>query len=299
MVRQREYQVISDRVIVIYDAMFPLYIVRGETKNFLIDAGVTARAGDFYTRITRVLEAEECQSKGIDTLLLTHSHWDHAGAATMLQDKFHFDVIASTRTVELLKKEKVIAFIDRLNRDYKKMIDDTSASCFGELKNMSSVKEGDKIPVGPESWFEVFETPGHTKCSTSYLLYPEKILFAGDAAGVLERDGGIKPLFLSSYLDYEASLQKLIALDAHYYGFPHNKFIEGPEQVKSFLKRSLAKARKVKDAIRELLKAGESDEKIAEIIYRREFPKPTLMGPPEALMINLNAMTKAVRIECP
>ncbi|MCP5104729.1 MAG: hypothetical protein GY950_15195 [bacterium] len=52
MAKTREYELIGNRkqVILLHDKLFPLYIVKGE-KNFLIDSGVTSRAGAFRERI--------------------------------------------------------------------------------------------------------------------------------------------------------------------------------------------------------------------------------------------------------
>lgn len=298
MVKQRDYEILEDQVIVIYHKMFPLYVVKGK-KNFLIDSGVTARAEEFCKNLNRVLgETGGTEKDGIQTLMLTHSHWDHTGASSYLQEKYGFDVIASERAVELLQKPKVIGFIDRLNQDYKKMIGDESNNAFTGLERLNTVKEGDTVHVDDYGHFEVYETPGHTKCSVSYLLQPGKILFPGDATGVLETDGSIKPLFLSSFTDYENSLEKLLGLDAEILAFPHNLIIRGKKNVKKHIQASLDRTRSIRDIIIDQLDKEDNIDKIAHRLYLREFPKPTLLGPREALMINLEAMIKSVRKEC-
>ncbi len=294
----KKFEQVAENVVLLCDKMFPLYLITGE-RNFLMDSGVTTRGEDFFQRITRTLtELTGDESAGIDTLLLTHSHWDHAGAAYYLQSKFDFDVLGSHRTVELLAKDKVIGFIDRLNRDYKKMCNDTSDRSFGRLTKMRGVGEGDKIPVSGDRYFDVFATPGHTKCSTSYLLQPEGVLFPGDASGVLEQTGGFKPLFLSSYTNYTDSIRKLIELNANILALPHNRYVKGAAKVKQHLEGALTKTEETRDLILGFLKEEPDVAKIAETIYRKEFPKPTLMGPREALMINLEAMVKSVAQEC-
>jgi len=326
--KQRLYDMITPQVMVIYDKMFPLYIVKG-AKNFLIDSGVTAKAREFQEKIDQVLKeiGDNPSSSGnfptasftpetvlrygivsgdpgfgkrpgIDTLLLTHSHWDHTGASSFLQKYYGFDVLASQRTVDLLQKRKVIDFVNRLNQDYKKMVKDTSDTVFDGLDMCRTVVEGERIPVDGDAYFEVIETPGHTKCSISFLLHPWKILFPGDATGVLEQDGAVKPLFLSSYRDYENSILKLVGLGAEVLAFPHNLIIKGKEKVSEHIERSLLRTRDIKDKIIGFLETEKDSEKIAETIYLQEFPKPTLLGHKEALMINLEAMIKCVKSEC-
>ncbi len=287
----KKFDSISDDVVLFHNKTFPLYIIKGD-KNFLIDAGVTTLAATFAADIESILE-----EKTLDTLLLTHSHWDHTGAASILQETFNFDIKGSQRAVGLLQKPKVITFINRLNQDYKNQLGDDSDAAFTMLQNLSPVTEGDRIEVSDDRFIEVFETPGHTQCSVSYLLHPEKILFPGDAAGVVETDGSVKPLFLSSYKNYEDSLQKLIDIEAEILAFPHNRYLAGKDKVAAYLARSLERTRKTKDEILSMLAKTDDYDLIAEELMKKEFPKPTLLGPKEALMINFKAMANAVNRE--
>lgn len=295
----KEFETFGKRVQVlrVNDNLFPLYIVKGE-KNFLIDSGVTARAEVFHERIEKALkESSHSASNRIDTLLLTHSHWDHTGAAYYLQQVYNFNVMASLRTVELLQKQKVIGFIDRLNQEYKAMQKETSETRFDRLDKLDDVSGGDIIKVDADNYFEVIETPGHTKCAVSYLLHPDNILFMGDSAGLLEKDGSIKPIFLSSYSEYECSLRKLMTLEVEAMAFPHNRLLFGNDKVKKYLQDSLARTQEVKGEILKILKDEKDTSRIAETLYQQEFPITSIMGPKEAMMINLEAMVKAVAHE--
>lgn len=287
------------QVLRVNDNLFPLYIVKGE-KNFLIDSGVTARAKVFHERIEKALKESGPsgnQRQRIDTLLLTHTHWDHTGAAFYLQQIYDFNVMASRRGVELLEKQKVVGFIDRLNQEYKTMLKDVSDTRFDHLDKLEAVSAGDTIRVDEGNYFEVIETPGHTKCAVSYLLHPDNVLFMGDSAGLLEKDGSIKPIFLSNYSEYEDSLRKLMSLEVEAMAFPHNRFLTGKDKVKKYLQDSLTRTQEVKEAILKILKDEKDIAKIAESLYQQEFPITSIMGPKEAMMINLEAMVKAVAHE--
>jgi glyoxylase-like metal-dependent hydrolase (beta-lactamase superfamily II) len=287
----KKFDSITYDVLLFHNKTFPLYIIKGD-KNFLIDAGVTTLASTFVEDIKSQLGENK-----LDTLLLTHSHWDHTGAASILQETFNFDVKGSQRAVDLLQKPKVIKFINRLNQDYKDQLDDESDAAFTLLKDLSPVKEGDRVEISAGRFIEVFETPGHTQCSASYLLHPEMILFPGDAAGVVETDGSVKPLFLSSYKNYEDSLKKLINIEAEVLAFPHNRYLRGKDVVAGYLARSLERTQQTKDEILTMLSKTDDYDVIAEELMRKEFPKPTLLGPREALMINFKAMANAVNRE--
>jgi glyoxylase-like metal-dependent hydrolase (beta-lactamase superfamily II) len=164
-------------------------------------------------------------------------------------------------------------------------------------RDIRAVKENDIIPLGGGQELEVFETPGHTRCSISFLLKPELILFPGDAAGVMEKNGLIKPLFLSSYTQYEASLKKLLALEPEALALAHNTAIRGRNRAKEFLVNSLAETRKLKEKILVWLRQTKDFGCIAEKILAEEYAAPTIMGPREALVINVTAMVKSVYYE--
>ena len=83
-----------------------------------------------------------------------------------------------------------------MNTRFNNVLDVNEKAEFPELQKLSILKEGDKIEIDNNRYFEVISSPGHTKCSISFLMMPDKILFPGDAAGVLERNKKIKPLFL-------------------------------------------------------------------------------------------------------
>jgi glyoxylase-like metal-dependent hydrolase (beta-lactamase superfamily II) len=299
MVKQRDYDLVDDRgmVIVMYDKLFPLYIVRGE-RNFLIDSGAAADAAAVHERIERVLVETGGEAQGIGALLLTHTHWDHTGAASYLQEKYGFDVIASPRGVDLLQKRKVVEIINKMNRDYEKMMDLEPGAAVESLQNLVKASDGSRIPVTDSDYFEVIETPGHTRCSLSYLLQPARILFPGDAAGLVDEDGSVKPVFFSSFAEYVQSLEKLISFEAEAICLAHNKFLKGAEKVKKHLQDGLDGAHKVRDLIQHYWNKEKDPDRTAEAVYDREFPRSTLFGTRETTLLSIKSLIEATKI-CP
>jgi len=289
MIRKVEY--ISESLIRINDLMFPLYIIKGD-RNYLIDCGISAKANFFYNSIKNTINNEK-----IDVVLLTHSHYDHTGACSFLQGKYNFEIYASKRAVELLKKPKVIEYINNLNKEFNKIenVDEDIFKC-SELDNLIPLNDGQIIKIDKEHSLTAFETRGHTKCSMSYFLLPERILFLGDASGVLEKNRNIKPLFLSSYKDYIKSINKLIKLDAEILAMPHNRFIKGKEKVKTHLINSIKAAERLKENILAKIHFKNTDD-IAQNLLPKLFPEPTIVGPKEAFEVNLKAMVETVKRE--
>ena len=279
---------LAGNVFVLHDPMFPLYLIKG-TKNILLDCSILARTAEIEAGLVAILGDEK-----IDTVLLTHSHYDHTGALAYLQARHHFNIYASQRTKEILENPKAIEFIDRLNQEFKRILNRNDSLHVTMPENMNAVHEGDRIAVGKDQWLQVYETPGHTRCSLSFLLLPENILFPGDAAGVMEKNKTIKPLFLIGFSQYLASLEKLSKLNADILALPHNQAIKGRKNVETFFSRSIQETHKLKAILLRELQNSNDFEAIAKKIFAQEYPLPTLDGPQEALLINLTAMIKSI-----
>lgn len=294
MVKEKIYDFIDDNVIVVYDRTFPVYIILGE-MNYLVDCGPAARAPELINTISHIQkETADWDRPGIDTLLLTHSHWDHVGGASLLQQHFGFNVLASERTIELLSKPKVIQMIDRMNQAYKSVIKDRSGTHFSGLSQMKPLAAETHIQLDRELELEVFAVPGHTKCSLAFLLTPGNILFPGDATGLREPDGTIRPLFFSSYSDYETSIRLLLDLDVAILALPHNRPVKSKDRVNTYLKASHQKTREVRNAIVGYLDQDLGTSQVAEMIYEREFPNISFMGPRDILIMNLESMVRSI-----
>jgi glyoxylase-like metal-dependent hydrolase (beta-lactamase superfamily II) len=291
MVKRKTFSNLQENVYTIHDPMFPLYVIRGK-QNLMIDCSILAKAKDIEIKLHELLGKEK-----IDLVLLTHSHYDHTGACSYLQEKHGFGIVASMRTKEILENDKAIEFIDNLNQKFKKILNDQSASIFAKPVRVRGVGENETIRISDSQMINVLETPGHTRCSISFLLKPENILFPGDAAGVVEKSGKIKPLFLSSYSLYEQSLKKLITIKADMLALPHNTAIKGGGKVQEFLKSSLRETQKLKKEILAALQKTNDFALIAENILSQEYTLPAIMGPREALLINVTAMVKSIFYE--
>jgi 2-aminobenzoylacetyl-CoA thioesterase len=291
MVKTKKFSLIADNVFVIHDPMFPIYLIRNE-KNILVDCSILAKGPELEANLAEILGKEK-----IDTVLLTHSHYDHTGACAYLQARHHFNIIASQRTEEILQNPKAIEFIDKLNQEFKRLLKQQDPMHVTMPENISAVHEGDRIPVTENQWLQVYETPGHTRCSLSFLLLPDNILFPGDAAGVMEKNSAIKPLFLSSYTQYLSSLEKISALSAEILALPHNQIIKGRKNVAAFFSRSLLETQNLKNKISQELATSTDFTAIAEKLFSQEYPLPTIDGPREALLINLTAMVKSIYYE--
>ncbi len=135
------------------------YVTASETTR---EAAVIDPGGD-AGKISDVLRKDNLKLKYI---ILTHAHFDHAGAAAELQEETGAQVLAHEKDALLLKNT------------------DAQAALFGMQTSRPPrpdyfLKGGDSIKIGDVE-MEVIETPGHTPGGISLYVKDAKVVFTGD-----------------------------------------------------------------------------------------------------------------------
>ncbi len=273
---------------------YPMFLVDAQ-KPVIFEAGVCF-AGNIYAKEIRAILGNRQPS----ALFLTHVHWDHCGAVSYLKETFpSLKVAASGLAVEILKRQNALALITKLNEDARIMMSsfpgvdcsqflDDSFRPFTvdiELEDDSIMNLGDGTTV------EILATPGHTRDHHSYYLRKEKILIAGEAAGLLMRSGNVTTEFLFSYDAYVSSLERLAALPIEVFCQGHQLVLVGSDKINDFFKRSINETISFKDRVFELL--DEEDGSLDRVIQRVKAERyDTIKGmkqPEVPYMINLKA----------
>jgi len=156
--------------------------------------------------------------KDIDSIALTHMHFDHSGGAEAFARATNAKVYISEKDGELLRKK------DKKATGYESPI--------AEMPDVELVyvKEGDMI--GP---LRVIETPGHTSGSICLYEPEEKLLFTGDT--VFANGIGRFDMPTGNQEELKRSLMKLSELEVRILYPGHGDTIGGePEDVRAFLK---------------------------------------------------------------
>ncbi len=132
-------------------------VINDETKEcFIIDPGASGKQ-----------LAEKIRQDGLEpvAVLLTHGHFDHAGAAKTLKDEFDISVYAHEAEADTLKDpQKNVSWMVNCKESYE-------ADIF--LKDEEIIKlAGFDI--------KVLHTPGHTEGGCCYYIAEEDVVFTGD-----------------------------------------------------------------------------------------------------------------------
>ncbi|MCB0362507.1 MAG: hydroxyacylglutathione hydrolase, partial [Bdellovibrionales bacterium] len=165
-----------------------------------------------------VLKALANSGKRLDSILLTHHHFDHVGGVSELRQKYGCEIYGSEEDQHRLPP---------LSR---------------------SLKDQDSFSIG-KSWCSVIEVPGHTLGHIAFWFPEDKILFCGDTLFSL----GCGRLFEGSPQQMWHSLQKIRSLPeesqiycAHEYTLANGKFASYLEPENEELAAYLQKAKEMR-----------------------------------------------------
>lgn len=276
---------------------YPMYLFNAPQPT-VFDACVSF-AGNIYVEEIRTVLGDREPS----ILFLTHVHWDHCGATSHLKDVFpSMKVAASELAAGILERPNAVALMKRLNDEARIEI----LSCPGVDKTRIidkpfrpfqvdiELKDGSTFDLGNGTIVEILATPGHTRDHHSFYMPRERILIAGEAAGLLLQSGDVATEFLSSYDDYLSSLERLAALPVDIFCQGHGLVLVGREEINDFFRRSIEETISFKERVFELLdQENGSLERVMQCIKAERYDNiPGMKQSEIPYMINLKAKVK-------
>ena len=153
------------------------YLVRGERATAIVDCGP---ASSFESTLSAI---ETAGIEAVDWIVLTHIHFDHAGAAGHLAECFpQASVAVHPRGARHLVDPT------RLWKGVQAVYGARTEELWGRplaigSERVRSVSDGGKIELGGRSLLAI-ETPGHAPHHHSWLDTASQDIFAGDAIGM-------------------------------------------------------------------------------------------------------------------
>ena len=294
--RRRAEGRIHERITAIAHVAYPGYVVKGDDRSLMIDAGLNLLGPRYLASLNELLG----DAGQLDYLLLTHSHYDHVGAAFYLKRHLpSLRVGGHERLAGLLQKPSALELMNRLSDSHvelrKECASDEDLSLQPFVIDLL-LKEGDELELGGLTC-RVYEVPGHTRDSLAFHFPEVGALFAGDACGVLEAGPGrgVRVEFLSSYGDYLDSIKRMIALGPEMLCLGHAWTLTG-EDVVDFLELSVAETFRHRELIERYLDAagGEVEQAIRELGRDEHDVKGGIRQQRAAYMTNLAAQVKHI-----
>lgn len=271
----------------------PIFLL-DRPEPVIFDAGLSC-AGKIYVEAIKSVLGHRQPS----ILFLTHSHWDHCGSASTLKAAFpEMKIAASALTAKVVKRPNAQALIRTLNEGAAAQMRRLPAlepylinDPFIPFEVDIELQDGQLFDLGAGTTVQAIATPGHTRDHHSFYLPEDKILIAGEAAGVYYGPTTISPEFVADYDAYLASIQRLALLPAEVYCQGHFACMTGEKEISDYFKRSIAETIRFKNRVDELLdeEAGSVERVIQRIKAEQYDNNPELKQPEATYMLNLQA----------
>lgn len=151
------------------------YLVEGSSGLALIETGPGSTLPTLLDQLTKL----GFQAADIQHVLLTHIHFDHAGAAGWWAQNGATVYVHYFGAKHLISPERLIASATRIYGDQMDFL-------WGDIlaaptENVVELYDGNQIEIG-DLHFEAIETPGHA--SHHHVFQLDDIAFTGDVAGI-------------------------------------------------------------------------------------------------------------------
>lgn len=274
------------------DSSNATWLIKGKS-NILYEAGMAYSAGKMIENVKR-----ELGGAPLDAVILSHSHYDHVAGLPFIKKEWPQAIVyGSAIAAEILERPSVRETMHKLSADAAKgagvelpPYDDNM------LKIDVNVREGDVLIIGDHT-IKVFETPGHTRCSLSYLV-DDDVMMASETVGVFKGDWYM-PCYLVGYQMAQDAVEKLRNVGAKRLFISHRGIqeTESMEQTWDFLSQKLEET---KNEIIEIIKAHDTKEaRMAEMKARyHDGMVDESEQPSFAFLLNAAATLNIVEKEC-
>ncbi|MHA1233000.1 MAG: MBL fold metallo-hydrolase [Candidatus Helarchaeota archaeon] len=143
------------------------YLIVGKKKKVLIDASGKSEGRRIAKKVLKL-------GFKPDILIITHSHWDHAGGIS--------SIIKKIPDIEIMVHEAGAGALSDPN-DFNKWFSDYTPQ-LEPITEINRLKDGEIIDIG-DIELEIISTPGHTNCSICIFDRKNKTLFTGDSLGYM------------------------------------------------------------------------------------------------------------------
>ncbi len=271
----------------------PVYLLDGP-EPVLFDAGFTALAHHYERDIKKILGDREPAY-----LFLTHSHFDHIGAAGYFKSVWpDLKIIGSVRCQEILLKQKAIELIKNLNleglKSLKKMgVDDLYEKPFEPFSVDIQIKPEDESQLPCD--VTAINTPGHTWDFMSYWIPERKILIASEAVATYENNGFLQVEFLVDFDAYLESITKIKNLGAETLCLGHHAVFTDQDVMPHF-KASIKASNDYLSITEQFLEKekGNIDRTVSRIKAKQWDSRPWPKQPETAYLLNTWQRVKTI-----
>lgn len=255
------------------------FLIFGSEKTVLYDCGMAYCHHGLIENIQDALNKSGRST--IDMVLLSHTHYDHVGALPyILQQWPEVVVIGAAKAKSVFESRGALETILRLGQNAAKTYGSDEGIITSGMRIDQVVTDGDRLSIG-EEYIQVIETPGHTDCSLTYVLEPEKIMFLSESTGVLRSKETMHTAILKGYEDAMASCEKCRSYGANQLIGPHYGIVP-KDAVETYFNMFSHAAEEERDFILNLADQGYSRDEIMDAFESRFWTEERGKSQPKA-----------------
>lgn len=200
------------------------FLIPSDDGLILIESGPETT----YNHLIEAIKSKGFNPDDVKHVLLTHIHFDHAGAAWKFAEKGAKIYVHPIGLPHLQNPE-------RLWNSAKMIYGEDMDRLWGEMKPIAenqliAVDDGDDIEIGSLK-FKTHYTPGHAIHHNAYQL--NDVVFAGDVAGIKIHNGPVVPPCPPPDIDlgaWKKSIEKLKAINPSKLVLTHFGSVENSEK---------------------------------------------------------------------
>ncbi|MDR0423972.1 MAG: MBL fold metallo-hydrolase [Clostridiales Family XIII bacterium] len=263
------------------------FLVSDGSAAFLVDTGYAFCAEETVGNIEKALGG-----RGLDYILITHSHYDHVGGLERIKRRWPSARTAASRhAADIFARDGA--------RQLMRSLDATAAeqkgcapAAYDYTEGLAAdiiVGEGDELKAGGMT-AGVMNTPGHTRCSVNYYFKEADIMALSETNGVRISREIVTPAFVVAYRISLEAIERAISMSPGRLIVSHHGEVAG-EEAAEFLDKALAAAKDEAEFVMGMHRSGAAFEEIMKACTERHYKgRRKEYQPQSAFEMNQRAM---------
>lgn len=266
------------------------FLLLGAEKTALIDCGMAYCASHLIRNIKQVLG-----NQTLDTILISHSHYDHIGAIPYLKTEWPTSkVLGADYAKQILSRPNALKVIRGLSMQAAEIYGADAIPAYDDemMKVDTVIVDGEILDLGGLR-IKILETLGHTKCSLSFLVNNE-ILFPSESTGYMSKSGKVYPAFITSCSEALDSIRLCQKINPRFIISPHFGLLNEGDTL-NYWENCILAVKETQEFILHLSEQGYDEDQILAA-YEKNFrdEQSRLEQPLHAFRLNAQSMIKTV-----